>query len=130
MYDHPQIDALAKKGITIVRFAEHHFRFNDRLDLFPSDRREGWKWHDTKTGERGVVLRFNVTDFVRKYLNERPVEVETEECDEGEPDPNTFKGKLFVLVIDGAPWKEVWSLVSAEMERVKHGQTASNQQHD
>lgn len=43
------IKALADEGYIVERLTQYQYRINDRLDLFPTNR----KYHDVLTGERG-----------------------------------------------------------------------------
>lgn len=54
---------LYSKGYQIRRFTPYHFRINDRLDIFPVNRR----WHDIKENRRGGYD--DVFKFVSKFFN-------------------------------------------------------------
>jgi hypothetical protein len=75
MTDRPEITKLEKKGFSVRRFSQYHYRINEQLDLFANERNREWLWHDIFSGERGNVLRLNVDSFVPTYLKRHPAQV-------------------------------------------------------
>ena len=124
----PELASLAKLGFEVHKFTAYHFRVAKRIDIFPSDRRSLWAWHDVATDKRGKLHKHDVSEFVAKYLLEHPLTVTdhlTALSSPGEfvhemmadAEPPTFMEALKALYCSDAPWEKIWELVKAEIER-------------
>ena len=64
-----EIEALADKGYQVKKVTPYQYRINNRIDLFPT----GGKYHDIKTGERGLYPAWrnfkDIMDLQRQYNN-------------------------------------------------------------
>jgi hypothetical protein len=128
----PQLASLVKRGHEIVKLAGFHYRIAGRLDVYPHLRKEVWKWHDIKLDKRGQIENYKLISFVPRYLQEHPWSepspVFTGEIGDpfpGDPDPSTFKGRLYQLYVKDAKFEQFWECIEVEMRRIESGQKDS-----
>ena len=51
-------------GFEVKEVSQYQYRFNDCIDIFPSNRR----YHDLKTHKRGDIRDKNFNQFLREYF--------------------------------------------------------------
>lgn len=52
-------------GFEVEKISPYQFRFNDSIDIYPSNK----KYHNLKTKVRGEIRGVNVGKFLRKHFN-------------------------------------------------------------
>jgi len=52
-------------GFEVKEVNKYQFRFNEMIDIFPSNK----KFHNLETGERGDIRGQTFTNFLKKYFN-------------------------------------------------------------
>lgn len=133
---------LEKHAGPVQVFSPYHFRVDGRFDVFPSDRRVSWAWHDLISDTRGHWHCDDLHSKIPAYLKANP---KPEPQAIGRPAPNqvdfvsplhlvlnpdlvpgSFKEKLVGLYANDRPFEELWALIEEEIERVKnHDQSAT-----
>lgn len=62
-----ELEILVAHDFRIHEFSEHHFRINERLDVWPTRRR----WYDLKSHQRGFYT--SMVELVHNFLGYKPI---------------------------------------------------------